>query len=44
MQANLLAEPLLNKDALNREIQAVNSEFEGKFSSDSVRAELIEKE
>lgn len=44
LQANLLANPLLSKDALHREIQAVNSEFEGHFSSDSVRGELIEKE
>jgi secreted Zn-dependent insulinase-like peptidase len=44
LQASLLSKPLLSKDALHREIQAVNSEFEGHFSSDSVRGELIEKE
>ena len=41
MQANLLAEPLLKKDAMMREIQAVDQEFEGCFTADDVRAEFI---
>ena len=41
MKANLLFKPLLKRDAMLREIQAVDSEFEGNFSMDSVRAELI---
>ena len=41
MQANLLAFPLLKKDAMDREIQAVNDEFEGNFPYDSVRSELL---
>ena len=41
MKANLLFKPLLKRDAMLREIQAVDSEFEGNFSYDNVRAELI---
>jgi nardilysin len=41
MKANLLHKPLLKKEAMMREIQAVDSEFEGNFPFDSVRAELI---
>jgi nardilysin len=41
MKAHLLCKPLLKKDAMLREIQAVDSEFEGNFSYDNVRAELI---
>jgi secreted Zn-dependent insulinase-like peptidase len=41
MQANLLASPLLKKEGMEREIQAVDSEFEGNFPYDSVREELI---
>ena len=41
IKANLLAKPLLKQDAQKREIQAVDSEFEGNFPYDSVRAELI---
>lgn len=41
MQAQLLAFPLLKEDAIMREIEAVNEEFEGNFSSDGVRSELL---
>ena len=41
MKANLLHKPLLKKEAMMREINAVDSEFEGNFPLDSVRAELI---
>ena len=41
MKAHLLYKPLLKKEAQLREIQAVDSEFEGNFSYDNVRAELI---
>ena len=41
MKAHLLAFPLLSKDAQEREIQAVNNEFEGNYPYDSVRTELI---
>jgi secreted Zn-dependent insulinase-like peptidase len=43
MKANLLAHPLLKKDCMEREIQAVDSEFQGNFPYDSVREELILK-
>ena len=41
MQAQLLGFPLLMKEAEEREIEAVNNEFEGQFSDDNVRMELI---
>ena len=41
MKANLLFKPLLKEEAMMREIQAVDSEFEGNYSYDNVRAELI---
>jgi len=41
MQANLLHKPLLKKEAMEREIKAVNDEFEGNFPYDSVRGELL---
>ena len=40
-QAWLLAEPLLKKDAQQREIQAVDQEFEGCYSCDEVRTDLV---
>ena len=41
IKANLLSSPLLKKGASEREIKAVDSEFERKFPSDAVRARLI---
>jgi nardilysin len=41
MKANLLHKPILKEEAMMREIQAVDSEFEGNFPMDNVRAELI---
>jgi insulysin len=41
LQANLLAKPLLKKSGQEREIKAVNQEFESNFTCDSVRRELI---
>jgi secreted Zn-dependent insulinase-like peptidase len=41
LQANLLAFPLLKPDAISREIEAVNEEFEANFPNDSVRSELL---
>ena len=39
-----MANPLLKKDAMLREIEAVNDEFENNFPADSVRSELIMNE
>ena len=37
LQANLFASPLLLKDAMDREIKAVENEFQGVYSSDGTR-------
>jgi len=41
MLANLLAHPLLKADAIDREINAINSEFESCFADDTVRSEVL---
>jgi secreted Zn-dependent insulinase-like peptidase len=41
IKASLLANPLLKKDASQREINAVDAEFERKFPSDSERGRLV---
>lgn len=37
LQASLFADPLLNKEAMSREIKAVESEFQGNYPYDSSR-------
>ena len=37
MQAHLFADPLLLKDAMDREVKSVESEFQGCYSSDDSR-------
>jgi len=37
----LLFDPLLSKDAMNREIESMESEFEGSFTLDSAREQQL---